>query len=348
MSQKLVNQVCQECGGTITETPSDMVCGKCGLVCGPVFAENRLLRDSSILMYQNNGLNREIEKPSSLPDFGSLVGYYNQWDLSDTTGTRLLGKRSNQFRRLKRINDIYSKSQGRQRLYRSLQLLGVIAGVLEVPESVKDDAARIIKRNYDKLEDFYLVDFVAASIYLSSRLARYCVRVRDLLLAFEKEGLDVPGKNLLYAATQIRMISRLKHRTTSSEEYLEKVIQNVINDTGFQTTLKKLHIPSSEYGILLRKNSQRILNSIKKETRGGRDPYALACATVAGADLIIAQKFGKRRGFATQRLIAKLGDVPEFTLREHFLQIVKRVVPCLWELERSFNEDPLQTQPYYK
>ena len=106
-------------------------------------------------------------------------------------------------------------------------------------------------------------------------------------------------------------------------------VYNYLGLTGydeFKIKLQKLHISNMEYGILLRKTSQEILKKLSNDLRGGRDPYALACATVAGADLLIANNFGKKRGFATQRLISRVGDVAEYTLREHFLQIIKKVI----------------------
>jgi transcription initiation factor TFIIIB Brf1 subunit/transcription initiation factor TFIIB len=318
--------LCEDCSTPLTETISDYVCPSCGLVAGQKVVESSYQKNEGNFKTYGTQAVEEGNKSSNVNQIGSFLGYYNNWNISDYQGKYVVSSKNTQFRRLKRINDIYTQSHGKERLYRSLRLLAVVSGVLELPDSIKEDSARIFRNCYKKLLDIRVADLTAASVYLASRLNHYNLRVKDLLQSFENEGVVVQGKNILYAATQIRILTGYKVKSTTSEEYLERVIQALINDDEFKIKLQKQHISNMEYGILLRKTSQEILKKLSRDLRGGRDPYALACATVAGADLTIANNFGKRRGFATQRLIARVGDVAEYTLREHFLQIIKKVI----------------------
>lgn len=318
--------VCAECGHSLTETQSDYVCPNCGLIAGPRVVDSSYHAGVTNIKGFNTQSAEEGERNSLVNRTGSFIDYYGRSRLTDIQGKNIDLENTSQFKRLKRINDVYTQSQDKARLYSLLKLLNSVSGVLELPESIKEEAAKIIRTNYSKVPHLKTGDLVAASIYLITRMNRYNLRLRDLMHAFLKEDLDVQGKNILYAVTKIRMVAGYHIRSTSSEEYLEKVIQALINDEEFISKLEKNHISNFEYGILLRKTSREIFEKLSKSLRGGRDPYILATATVAGADLVIASKFGNRRGFATQRLIARVSDVAEYTMREHFIKIIKKVL----------------------
>ncbi|MFW9928202.1 MAG: hypothetical protein ACFFD1_02300 [Candidatus Thorarchaeota archaeon] len=326
MSYRPEYMICEDCATQLTETTSDYVCPSCGLVAGKKIVESSYQKSQTAFNGISTQAVEEGNRPSITTQTGSFLGYYNQWNITDITGKNLRSQKKLEYRRLKRINDIYSQSQGKERLYRALRLLATISGILELPESIKENSAKIFRKCYKNLNEIRIADLIGASVYLSSRLSHYNMRLKDLLLSFENENVEVLGKNILYAATQIRILTGFKIKATSSEEYLERVVQSLINDQEFKIKLQKLLISNIEYGILLRRTSYDLMKKLSKNLRGGRDPYALACATVAGADLIIAAKFGKKRGFATQRLIARVGDVAEYTLREHFLQIIKKII----------------------
>ena len=76
----------------------------------------------------------------------------------------------------------------------------------------------------------------------------------------------------------------------------------------------------------LRKLTKELLENLSDEKRGGRDPFALACACVVGADVIIGRYNKRRRGYITQGTLARINNVAEFTLREHYLTIVKPIL----------------------
>ncbi|WP_455463240.1 hypothetical protein, partial [Candidatus Hodarchaeum mangrovi] len=77
-----------------------------------------------------------------------------------------------------------------------------------------------------------------------------------------------------------------------------------------------------------------LLSRFPSFDRGGRNPFILAAAVIIASDILLAQKnvfpncYKKRskRGILTQKYIAKMLDIAEFTLREHFLLLIKPLI----------------------
>jgi transcription initiation factor TFIIIB Brf1 subunit/transcription initiation factor TFIIB len=65
--------------------------------------------------------------------------------------------------------------------------------------------------------------------------------------------------------------------------------------------------------------------------RGGRNPFILAAAIIIASDIMLARhgmfhhcyKRKSRRGILTQKHIARILSIAEFTLREHYLLLAK-------------------------
>ncbi|MHA2365405.1 MAG: hypothetical protein ACXAC7_15715 [Candidatus Hodarchaeales archaeon] len=324
--------LCEECGTPLTETISDYVCPACGLIQSPKYVQGTYMSHETANSFGNQYV--EIgDRPSSVSGTGSYLDYYGSWKLTDIAGKRITPDKALRFARLKKINDIYTQSRGKEKLYRALQLLNRISGVLELPNSLKEESAKIYRLSYQKIPGkVRIANVVGASIYLATRMTNYNLRIKEMLNAFQKEQVTLTGKKLIATAAQIRMILGLQVRATRPEEYLERVIVKLHNNEKFVQKLQQNHISHIEYAIQLRKYASDLLKRLCVNKRGGRDPYILAGATVAGADLIISRKFGKKRGFATQRFIAEACDIPEYTLREHFIKIVKKEVNSIIEV----------------
>lgn len=327
--------LCDECGTALTETISDYVCPACGLIQSPKYVQGTYVSQETANSYGSQYV--EVgERPSTVNGTGSYIDYYGSWKLTDINGKRIKQDKVLRFARLKKVNDIYTQSRGKEKLYRALHLLNRVSGGLELPNSLKEECARIYRGSYKKIPGkTRIANVVGASIYLATRMAKYNLRLKELLSAFQQEQVTLTGKALIAAASQIRMIMGLQVRATRPEEYLERVVVKLHNHEQFIQKLQQHHISHIEYAIQLRKYGQEILQRLTAGMRGGRDPYILAGATVAGADLIISRKFGKRRGFATQRFIAEACDIPEYTLREHFIKIVKKQANSLIEVQQT-------------
>ncbi|MHA2298083.1 MAG: hypothetical protein ACXAEU_05145 [Candidatus Hodarchaeales archaeon] len=327
------NEKCHECGGYIIKTLSDYVCSSCGLV----YSAELIARDaSSVNSRFTQSLNYQGDRPNMVDGIGTYIGHYGNWKLKDAQGKSING--SNKLSRLKKINDYYIHNSSNELNYRAFRLLNSICGVLELPWQVKIDAARIIRKSSGKLPSkVRMADMVSASIYMSTRLSSYNLRTSKLLEAFEKESITIRGKQMLFAAYCIKSLIGFSLKPCKSEDYLESVLSKIQNDQEVTKRLKTKNVKPDQYIILLRRISRFLLTKIPPHSRGGRNPYALAGATVAGADTIIARINNQKRGLITQKKIARLSDIAEYTLREHYLVIVKPVVQKI--IEKQFNSD---------
>jgi transcription initiation factor TFIIIB Brf1 subunit/transcription initiation factor TFIIB len=71
--------------------------------------------------------------------------------------------------------------------------------------------------------------------------------------------------------------------------------------------------------------SSDILRKISNADRGGRSPYAFAVSTVYAAEKLLA-KSERRKSVITQKLLAEITGVAEYTIREHFCTVLKKLV----------------------
>jgi len=324
---------CSECGGSIIKSNSDYVCSNCGLV----YNRDVIVRDASTInspFCSSN--NYQGDRPNMVDGIGTYIGHYGNWNLKDSKGNSI--KSSTRMNRLKRINDYYTHNTGNESSYRVLKLLNNICGVLELPRQVKIDSARIIRRCSGKLPSkVRAASTVAAAIYLATRFSSYNLRTSTLLKAFEKDDIVVLGKQMLFAAYCMKKLIGFSLKPRKSEDYLESIIVKIQNDEEINKRLISKNKKPEQYIILLRKISRYLLTKITSQSRGGRNPYALAGATVAGADIIIARINNHKRGLITQKKTANLSDIAEYTLREHYLVIVKPVVQQI--VQNQFNSE---------
>ena len=167
---------------------------------------------------------------------------------------------------------------------------------------------------------------VAACFYLSTKLMNYNILLKEIVTACEKLELNVKGKTLINAASEIKKILKLQIRATRPEEYLEKAILSLANNKQLISKLKSLHIGIREYTVQIRSECSILMKLIDIEKRGGRNPFILAAACVAGSDTIVSSKIGKKRGIATQKIVAESCKIPEYTLREHYIKVIKPII----------------------
>lgn len=329
MDEKLL--LCDECGSSITETTTHYVCPSCGLIKGQIYTQGTFTSIETANSFGNQFVDIANKKSLVNGGSGSFVDYYGTWRLNDYAGKRIDQNNSFRYARLKKINDYYSQNSGQLKLYRALHLINRIHGNLDLPDSIKEEASKIYRLSYQKVQNQIRIPiFVPACIYLATRLMNYNLLLKDILISCEKLNLIVKGKTLIAAASEIKSTLKLQIRATRPEEYLEKTIISLCNNLEVIKRLRNNHIGSYEYSIKLRQISNKILNELTINKRGGRNPFILAAASVAGADIIISKTLGKKRGLSTQKLVAKSCNIQEYTLREHFIKIIKPIINSIY------------------
>ncbi len=324
------NNFCEECGTVVIQTATHNVCPSCGLVQGQKFVEGNYVSIDSAKSFGNQFVD-VINKPGlANGGSGSFIDFYGNWNLTDYSGRTINQGKFFRYARLKKMNDYYSQSTSQMKLYRALQLVNRIHGVLDLPEGLKDEVSKLYRKCYQKIPSHYRIPIVvAACFYISTKLMNYNLLLKEIVSACERLGLKVKGKTLITTASEIKKALRLQIRATRPEEYLEKAILSLSNNQNLVDKLKQLHIGIQEYTVQIRSESSNLIKLLDNEKRGGRNPFILAAACVAGSDTIVSAKIGKKRGIATQKIVAESCNIPEYTLREHYIKIIKPLIKNL-------------------
>ena len=330
-----MNFNCLECGGNLVQTESDLVCINCGLVANNIF-ENPTIQ----LIKAENSFGRQYasisERPTNIKSLGTYVGTYQQFLLVDIKGSPLKISAKKQFRRLKSLNDIYLHFSGRQREYRGYKLLSAICSILQITNATKADALFLFQRIHPHLQrEIKLSRMVFGSIYLSLRSRKENIELSRLVSTAQSQGYVIKGKDIIKAASLIRQHARIRVCYVKSEEYLDNILCRLQRDNKILRRLeKKVDLDKNQYFQFLKLTSKKLLSRFPPFDRGGRNPFILAAAVIIASDILLAQKkifphcYRKRskRGVLTQKYIAEMLDIAEFTLREHFLLLIKPLI----------------------
>jgi len=324
--QEKEEELCSECGGHLVQTFSDVVCSKCGLVEQKVFVEPHftlLETDEAVKgsVYVSPG-----NRPNIADDLGSFIGHYRSSNLRDVGGHRLSEGEQEKFQRQKKLNDLDVHTQGKKREYRALCMLNDLVGVLELSPVVCDDAALLFRKTQEQLEgQVYIAEMIAGAVYLSVRTSpEEKLQLKDLIKACENANLNVRANKVLQAAALIRKLTGRQLKTPQPRDYFEKIFNSMAQNKDVLERLTRNEIAVNDYNLLLRDYASRILKQIDLSSRGGRNPYVVACAAFAGADILVARTLrDKKNGLIPQKQLAEITEVAEFTLRDHYLKVIK-------------------------
>jgi transcription initiation factor TFIIIB Brf1 subunit/transcription initiation factor TFIIB len=265
-------------------------------------------------------------------DLGSFIGYYGQWTrLNDHSGRSIPSHQYREFQRLKRIHDVFLHADDKTREYSGLRVINWLAGRLELGSQVRDKAASVFSQVQNDLKEVATIDELAAgAVYLSIRTTGVLVRLSDIMMACDGAGLKITPKKLMFAAGVLRQKAGGNVRTPRPEDYVEKVVLTTLQHETTRQLICSMDLDQDELTETLRGKSMELAHVLSSGSGGSRNPFILACAVLVGADMLLAMngKYGdgRKRGILTQRAVARLNGVKEYTLREHFLDVVKPIV----------------------
>ncbi|MFX0094133.1 MAG: hypothetical protein ACFFBD_20515 [Candidatus Hodarchaeota archaeon] len=321
---------CEECGGTLVQTTSDFVCQSCGLVNRKVYvnpnAEMFHDTDKEICHFEKS--NRSWIHD----DLGSFLDYRNSTHFRNSQGKSLQKEKQCDLIRQKKLNDLHSNEPNKKRLYRALRILSRIVGTLELSGAIKEDSAKLFRLSENKLTGIvFIAEMIGGAIYLSIRTnSNENLRLKKLVEAFTNNGYNVRPNKILEAAALIRKEVKRPLRILRPIDYYETILSKISQDSRVIQTLEKKKMIPEIFFQDIRSSYHLFLKKITLERREGRNTYVLACATFVGADMLLAHTQKNRKSsFIPQNLLANVLDVAEFTLREHFLKIVKPMIPDL-------------------
>lgn len=329
---KVLTENCEECGSPIILVDGEYVCRNCGLV------HEQKLGTSKFTQTEDEGGSSPLQMSYVAPGkrtyivnaLGSYLGYSNSFYFRDAEGVSLPPHAQRLYSRLKYIYDKRTRFSGRETTYRTLSSLNRVVELLRIPRSVGDRAAylylRAIRASSGKRYSTSTV-LMAYCLLIATRELDTSnpTTIQEIANAFRRLGHRVSSPIILKAGLHYKGLLNVDLKIRRSEDYLNKVLQLVSSSDLIVNLLSKFKITPQRYKESLLVASLDILRKVSNSERGGRSPYVFAVSTVYAAEKLLA-KNECRKPFLTQKTLAEITCVAEYTIREHYCAILKSFV----------------------
>lgn len=328
---------CPECGGRIISRSYERVCEGCGLV------TNKIL-DISNYSFRNTedfkNTSKQYVALGNRTDFigglGTYIGYENSKSLKDKMGNLLSPNEQKLFRRLKKNYGKFLKIKNHETEYRIFRILKKISLYLNLNKNVRSNAAyyykKIKKREKKVINNISLIAFC---IFIAARKEKFNapITINELADAFQKFGHRVNPRLILRDGLKYKNLLETNSNPHKSEDYLIRLINQIIHHKNLEGRLIKKKIPWSknEYKINLMKTSRYILENLSKWERGGRNPFILTGAIIYLADKLLTRKNGLK-AVLTQKLVSEATEIAEYSIRDHYVNLLKPLF-----IEKNYN-----------
>ena len=329
---RLLTENCEECGGPVILVDGEHVCRNCGLVheqklSTSNFAEAETEGEVSLLQMSHVAPGN---RACIVDGLGSYLGYPNSFYFHDAGGASLSPYAQRLYSRLKYICDKRTRFSGNETAYRTLSSLNRVVELLRIPNSARDRAAYLYRKAIKaSLGNRYSTSTVlmAYCLLLATREIDTSnpTTIQEIANAFRKLGHRVSSSIIIKAGLHYKVFLDVGSKIRRSEDYLNKVLRQVSSSDPIVNWLSKFKISPQQYKESLFVTSSDILRKISNSDRGGRSPYAFAVSTVYAAEKLLA-KNECRKPFLTQKLLAEITGVAEYTIREHFCTVLKNFV----------------------
>ncbi len=328
--ESIEEEKCSECGGPVITNSFEITCKDCGLVL------DNLYKDSSYIFNNFNNksnLSRQYvalgERTDYIGGLGTFIDYENSKNLKDKTGKLLPPDEQKLYRRLKKNYSQFLRIKNHETEYRIFNILNKISVYLNLNKNIRNNAAyyykKIIKNEERVINNISLIAFC---IFYSVRKEYHNapITINEISNAFQNFGHRVNPRLILRDG--IRYKNHLNNDTIphSSEDYLNRLIDNIINQKVFEMRLeKKESVWSKEdYKCKLTSKCRLILASLNKWDRGGRNPFILTGAIIYLADKLLSKEFNQKT-VLTQKLISLATNIAEYSIRDHYVNLLKPI-----------------------
>ena len=321
---------CSECGGSVMTNSFEITCKDCGLVLDKVYKESSYIFNN---INTKSNLNRQYvalgERTDYIGGLGTFIDYEKSKYLKDKTGKLLPPDEQKLYRRLKKNYSQFLRIKNHETEYRIFNILNKISIYLNLNKNIRNNAAyyykKIIKNEESVINNISLIAFC---IFYSVRKEYHNapITINEISNAFQSFGHRVNPRLILRDG--IRYKNHLNNDTIphSSEDYLNRLIDNIINHKDLEMRLeKKGSVWSKEdYKCKLTSKCRSILASLNKWERGGRNPFILTGAIIYLADKLISKEFNQKT-VLTQKLISLATNIAEYSIRDHYVNLLKPI-----------------------
>ena len=328
--ESIVEEKCSECGGPVMTNSYEITCKDCGLVLDNLYKESSYIFNN---INTKSNLNKQYvalgERTDYIGGLGTFIDYENSKYLKDKTGKLLPPDEQKLYRRLKKNYSQFLRIKNHETEYRIFNILNKISIYLNLNKNIRNNAAyyykKIIKYEESVINNISLIAFC---IFYSVRKEYHNapITINEISNAFQSFGHRVNPRLILRDG--IRYKNHLNNDTIphTSEDYLNRLIDNIINHKDLEMRLaKKGSVWSKEdYKCRLTSKCRSILASLNKWERGGRNPFILTGAIIYLADKLLSKEINQKT-ILTQKLISLATNIAEYSIRDHYVNLLKPI-----------------------
>ncbi|NVM01092.1 MAG: hypothetical protein HWN67_02040 [Candidatus Helarchaeota archaeon] len=302
----------------------EYICSNCGLVMSqqyvpPTYKMNPIINDkisNTSRHYISLGDRLHI-----IDGLGSFIDYEHSSFFSDSQGIPLSAKSQALFKRLK-YYDLRARIAKRETDYRALKTLNQVIPKLNLNSKIRDRAAYIyhkIIKDKEKITNHILL--IALCLLLAVREYKDLapVTIQEIAKTFRILGHRVSERAMIQLSLKMRPKFRtfFKNKIRRSEEYISRIISNVMKYPKVNLRLKNYNVNPTTYERELTRETRMILKNIDFKKRGGRNPYIFTVATVYAADQKISSKLNSH-SILTQKILSEATNCAEYSIRDHW------------------------------
>ncbi|MFX1312375.1 MAG: hypothetical protein ACFFHD_07160 [Promethearchaeota archaeon] len=323
-------EICPECGGNIIINSFERICNKCGLIIDEFFKESSFLINEN---YKKSNLNKQYVSVGAKTDFigglGSFIDYENSKFLKDKTGRLLPPNEQKLYRRLKKNYDQFLRIKNHETEYRIFDILNKISSYLNLNKNTRNNAAyyykKIIKNEEKVINNISLIAF-CIFYAIRKEFQNAPITINEISKTFQNYGHRVNPRLILRDGIKYKHHLKIESIPHKSEDYLIRLINQVINHKNLVERLKKKGINWSkrEFQNKLIVECREILKMLPLRIRGGRNPFILTGAIIYLADKLLAKKYYQKT-ILTQKIISEVTNIAEYSIRDHYVNLLKPI-----------------------
>lgn len=317
--------LCKHCNGSLIQTRGELVCSNCGIV------------NQSIIISETGNAQIPWDHEMSpgkrvhiVDGLGSYIGYHNDGFFHDVKGSTLSTKNQYKYRKLKRKYNLRIKIGNHETDYRSLMSLNRVTSFLGISDNVRKRAAYLYKivtiseqnNKIEKISNHIVLVALCLMVAIRESAANAPIRLSEIVNLFKDLGHRVSGKAIVKLAQILPSELGISLKIRKSEDYIQRIVSSILENDDIMIRLKELGFSDIEYEKRLIKYSREILSETNLKTRGGRNPYIFAVSVVYCADRIIG-KIQNHRQILTQKTLASICQVAEYSIRDHHRTVLK-------------------------
>ncbi len=324
---------CKQCNNSLILSGGFFVCDTCGAVDVPEYKEPRDLQ-----------LNHSLgDRPNIIDGIGSFIGSYRSTRFIDYKGFPVMPSSQALFKRLKWKYNLKSKTSNFETHFRCLRRLNLASSILKLPLVINYRAAYLYKKivnaedsgTISKLTNHPLLAALClfTAIREAGPLAPY--NINEVVNAFGP-NTRTSRKNMIRLASQLSPDFNIVLKRRKSSDYFPRIIDEIFSDQAVQIFFTKSSIDKDQFRQRLTKFSNLIFASTEKQPRYGFNPYALAVSIVYQAGRLICNLLSGgskcyKNIFITQKDLARITGICEFTIRDHGSKYLKSITRKLQE-----------------